>query len=264
MPPPKPIYTPENCAAAYQLNWSYSIFWTKSPDTGDWFSELRQACDPDSIRILQHAFKPPNMSQFLISTTPDVSPQIVAQRVKGRLQHLIRAARPDAFRRNYSIRNIGSTREEKLSAYLASQLEHHPMADQRVQERFAEYQIYHPDVDLSIPRYTSHATYIWNLHLALVADGRYREIRHEVLASTRKMIETASRAKGHLLSRAALLSDHIHMTMGCHLNEAPGSVATAYMNNLAYAQGMAPVFKFSFFAGTFGEYDLGVIPRDPA
>src|SRR5262249_41743738 len=154
--------TAENCAAAYQLNWSYSIFWANSPDTGAWFDELQQACNPDSIRILQHAFKPPNVSQFLVSTTPDVSPQVVAQRVKGRLQHLIRASRPAAFRRNYSIRSLGSTRAEKLNAYLASQLEHHPMADQRVQERFAEYQIYNPEIDLSAPRSTSHATYIWN------------------------------------------------------------------------------------------------------
>ena len=31
------------------------------------------------------------------------------------------------------------------------------------------------------------------------------------------------------------------------------------MNNLAYACGMRAVFKFSYFVGTFGEYDPGVI-----
>jgi hypothetical protein len=29
------------------------------------------------------------------------------------------------------------------------------------------------------------------------------------------------------------------------------------MNNLAYAAGMKPIFKFGFYVGTFGEYDLG-------
>jgi hypothetical protein len=41
----------------------------------------------------------------------------------------------------------------------------------------------------------------------------------------------------------------------------PGEVALSYMNNLAYAQGMSEVFRYSYFVGTFGEYDLGVIPR---
>ena len=39
----------------------------------------------------------------------------------------------------------------------------------------------------------------------------------------------------------ALLPDHIHLTLGCQLNEAPQDVA---------------------LVGTFGEYDLGVVPRD--
>ncbi|MBL8854553.1 MAG: hypothetical protein JNK57_11350 [Planctomycetaceae bacterium] len=33
------------------------------------------------------------------------------------------------------------------------------------------------------------------------------------------------------------------------------------MNNLAYVVGMKPVLKFSYYVGTFGEYDLKVIAR---
>jgi hypothetical protein len=75
------------------------------------------------------------------------------------------------------------------------------------------------------------------------------------------MIETAARAKRHLLSRAALLPDHIHLTLGCNLAESPGDVAVAYMNNLAYLQHMSSLFLFRYFVGTFGEYVLGVVPR---
>src|SRR4029077_19121670 len=105
-----------------------------------------------------HGFKPPNISQLLVSTTPSVAPALIAQRVKGRLQHIVRAAQPKAFRRHYSLRSLGSTRSEKLDA-------------------------------------------------------------------------------------------------------SPEEVALTYMNNLAYAQGMSEVFRYSYFVGTFGEYDLGVIPR---
>jgi len=36
-------------------------------------------------------------------------------------------------------------------------------------------------------------------------------------------------------------------------------VALGYMNNIAYGYGMVPLFQSGFYAGTFGEYDLGAI-----
>ena len=75
------------------------------------------------------------------------------------------------------------------------------------------------------------------------------------------MIESASQRKGHRLRRAGLLPDHVHLTLGCNPEESPDEVALSYMNNLADAQGMSEVFQYSYFVGTFGEYDLGVIPR---
>jgi len=263
MPRSAPIYTSENCQSAYQLNWSYSIFWHLPPLEFTWFSTLKNVCEADSIRLLEHEFKPPNVSQFLVSTKPNISPRVIAQRVKGRLQHLIRGAVPNAFRRNYSIRSLGSTRADKLDAYLASQLAHHPMADERVQRRFEKYQIHHPETNLLAFRQSAHAVYSYNLHLVIVMDERWREIRDDVLVEIQNMIESASRSKGHLLKRAGLLPDHVHLTLGCDLSELPEEVALSYMNNLAYAQGMKPVFRFSYFVGTFGEYDLGVIPRPP-
>lgn len=260
MPPPNPIYTSLNCRVAYQLNWSYSLFWNHAPTEFTWLPDLQEACEGDSIWVLQHDFKPPNISQFLISTKPDVAPVLVTQRVKGRLQHLVRRTMPNAFHRNYSIRSLGSTRGPKLDAYLATQLAHHPIADSRVQEQFGQYQIYHPEVDLLAQRKTAHALYSYSLHIVFVAEERYREIRDEVLCAMRDMIESASRSKGHLLSRAALLPDHIHLTVGCQAAETPENVALSYMNNLAYAQNMKPVYMSSYFVGTYGEYDLGVIP----
>lgn len=50
------------------------------------------------------------------------------------------------------------------------------------------------------------------------------------------------------------------MTIGCGLQESPQEIAVKYMNNLAFVQGMKAVFRYSFFAGTFGEYDLGAVP----
>jgi REP element-mobilizing transposase RayT len=256
----EPIYTAENCSVAYQLDWSYSLFWKEAPDGTEWFGDLRDSCEADGIRILNHQLAE-TTSQFLISTRPNLAPIQIAQRVKGRLQHLIRLSRPKAFRRNYSLRSVGSTRRERLDKYLANQLDHHPTADPRVAARLARYQIHHPEIDLSSPQRTTHALYWYNLHIVLVHAERYAEIREDYLSRTRDMIDRVAMVKRHRLSRAAIVLDHIHLTMGCDLEESPQDVVLAYMNNLAYAHGMCPLFRYSYYVGTFSEYDLGVIPR---
>src|SRR5262249_23980454 len=206
-----------------------------------------------------HRFAKPDLSLFLVSTQPQVPAQLIPQRVKGRLQHLLRATHPKPFQRNYALRSLGSTKREKLEAYLAFQIEHHPMADARVEELFARYQIQDPHVDLAQPQRTASALYWHNLHLVFVNEGRWREIREEILQAQHAMLLRARKAKNHLLSRAALLPDHVHLMLGCRIEEAPQEVALSYLNNLAYVWGMRPVFKFSCFVGTFGEYDLGAI-----
>jgi REP element-mobilizing transposase RayT len=174
------------------------------------------------------------------------------------LQHLLGRS---PFRRNYSLRSIGSTRRAKLLEYLAGQLEHHPMADPHVDGRLRAYQIHQPEFDLSQPQATSHARYWYNLHIVLVHEDRLMELSDEALTCIRRMILAASAAKGHRLSRAAILSDHVHLALGCKLEESPEDVVLGYLNNLAFARGMKAVFRFSYFVGTFSEYDLGVIPR---
>ncbi len=259
---PSPIYTSNTCPTpAYQLDWSYSIFWRTPPPNLDWLAELTRRTEQDGIRILQHQFTPPSASQFLVSTQTHVAPLIVAQRVKGRLQHLLQPTTTHPFRRNYAIRSIGSTRREKLEQYLATQLEHHQLADERFSERFRPYQIHNATVDLSSPCETTHARYWYNLHIVIVNEARYFESCEKALASLCKMIRDASTAKRHRLSRAAVLPDHLHLTIGCRLEESPADVALSYMNNLAFASGMKSVFKYSYYVGTFSEYDLGVIPR---
>ncbi len=72
------------------------------------------------------------------------------------------------------------------------------------------------------------------------------------------MIVRAAGKKGHFLSRAGIVPDHVHLALGCNLDESPAEVALSYMNSLAYACGQKRVFAFGFYVGTFGEYDLGV------
>ena len=51
----------------------------------------------------------------------------------------------------------------------------------------------------------------------------------------------------------------IHLTLGCEISESPEEVALGYLNNCAYAYGMKPVYRFSYYVETFGEYDRGAV-----
>jgi REP element-mobilizing transposase RayT len=258
---PKPIYSLTNCTPAYQLNWSLSVFWREPQADAHWLPDLQRAAEPDGVRILEHRFAQPSVSQFLVSTTPAVSPQQFARSVKGRLQHLVRDAQPRAFRRNYAFRSVGSAKRDVVARYVASQHEHHPMADARVQERLKDMKISRSGVDLSAPQSTGHARFWYNLHVVLVRGLRRSDIQADTLSAERDMVARVAEKKGHQLSEASVLSDHVHLLLGCGVGDAPGDVALAYMNNIAFVRGRKPVFEFSFYAGTVGEYDLGATRR---
>jgi REP element-mobilizing transposase RayT len=255
---PAPIYTVENCRAAYQLDWSLAVFWHEPVCEASWLSDLQSVTETDGVRILEHRFARPGVSQFLLSSRPETSPERLAWSVKGRLQHLIQRERPRAFQRNYGLRSLGSASREVVEQYVHSQAEHHPMADSNVQDSLRSLQVDGPLADLSEPSRTAHALYWYNLHVCFVNEGRCREVRVETLEAMRAMILRAAAKKGHRLSRAGILPDHTHLTLGCKIGESPAAVALSYMNNLAYVCGFKRVFAYGFYVGTFGEYDLGV------
>jgi len=251
----KPIYTRENTKFSSPLQWGLTAFWRLPPEGDAWFPELASSLETDGIRLLGHRFDAPSVSQFAVSTRSEVSPLLIVQRVKGRLQYLVRQRWPKALRGNYAIRSFGKVTREIVENYIAGQVKHHPMADPRVVERLQHYQIGSDDVDLSQPQQTSQGRYWHNLHIVLVHRDRWMDIREESLRGVHDMILRVSRGKEYLLSRGAILPDHVHLTLGCPIEVAPGDVALAFLNNLAYVHGMRPIFQYGGFVGTFGEYD---------
>jgi REP element-mobilizing transposase RayT len=85
------------------------------------------------------------------------------------------------------------------------------------------------------------------------------EIRYDVMDRLLATVELAASKHGHRLSRAAILPDHIHLTLGCEVSESPEDVVLGYLNNCAYVQDMKPIYKFGYYVGTFGEYDRGAV-----
>jgi len=255
----EPIYTTSNCRAAYDLQWSISLFYRAPIDNGHWLAELAGAVEPDGVHILNHRFRSPKVSQFHVSTNPRVSPSQMVRSLKGRLQHILRNAHPRAFHRNYFVGSVGAVKRNVIESYVANQLAYHRMADPAVQERLRRYQVRDPNVDISKVVSGAHGRYLCNLHLVLVHQDRWMEVRHEVLDRVRSTIVKAARKKGHRLSRVGIFTDHVHLVLGFAVTESPDKVALSYLNNLAYAQGMRAIYQPGYYARTFGEYDLGAV-----
>lgn len=262
MTSPEPIYTRENCSFSCPIEWGLTAFWREPIQRDDWFAGLAASTEADGIRLLGHRFEKSTISQFAVSSQPHVTPALILQRVKGRLQYAVREQRPKALKGNYASRSVGRVTREVVESYVASQLDHHQMADPRVQKLLERFQIHRPDVDLSQPRRTSSGVYWYNLHLVLVHRERWNVVREDVLAAVRDMIARAAEGKGYLLSRAGILADHVHLLLGCPIDMAPDEVALGFLNNLAFAQGMRPVYQYGAFVGTVGEYTTAAMKSE--
>ena len=261
--PLDPIYTHENTHAAYQLNWIVSAFPNAPlPAPNDWLVALQTATEPDGVRILEHRHNG-GCEQFLVSSEPRVSPSATVRSVKGRLQYLLRNQFPKAFRGNYRIESLGSVKADVVDAYVSRQPERHPMADPRVQAMFESFQFHDPSVSLVDVRYSSHGQFLHSLHVVVEHVDGWRDVNETSLAATRNMLIKASKNSGWLLARAGIVADHIHLEVGCGVAEAPGDVAVQLMNNLAFAHGMKPIYKFGFYVGTIGRIDWGAVWNSP-
>lgn len=258
----EPIYTAANCRVAYQLHWSVALFAAQPwPGKDSWWQALQQAVDADGVRLLEFRLIEPTTGQLFVSTRPQLSPAQIIRSLKGRLQYLVREAIPQLWQRHYSITSVGDANNEVLQGYVARQVEHHPMADPRTTDRLKEAQFHDPRIDLAAPRASSHGRFTHSLQVVLENEGHGRDTREEFLAASRGMVVGVCRKKDWLLSRLGLVANHLHVLVGCGIDDIPRDVALSLMNNLAFAHGMKRVYEHSFYVGTFGPYDHGAIRR---
>jgi len=220
---------------------------------------LRIEIAKDNLRILDFLQPKPNVVQFYLSSQPQTSPSEIIRSVKGRWQHLSRQTDPFEFRRNYRITSVGDAKCEVLNTYVAKQSAKHPMADSRAQAVLETLQYHDPTIDPKAVRRSSYGEYIHSLQIVIESDSGWHEIRQEVLAAYQRSIIAGCRRHDWRLSRIGLLSNHLHILLAAGIADSPQSVVLSLMNNLAYSQEMKAIWRFSYYAGTFGPYDRGAI-----
>ena len=134
-------------------------------------------------------------------------------------------------------------------------------ADSNVQARMKALQFHDGAVDLDQIQTGNYGQFVNNVQVVLEMDGGWHETRKDVLVRFRYIIVSCVRNHGWKLSRIGLLSNHLHVLIGANVKDTPADVAMALMNNVAYVYEMKPVLKFSYYVGTFGQYDRGAVRK---
>jgi REP element-mobilizing transposase RayT len=264
---PKPIYTHENVPdPAYQLRYTWSG-WPSSTSfpaepSDDVWEALAADWEEDGLRKLEGRWNP-DLIQLTFSVTPQVTPVLFAARVKGRLQHALRTAgTPTKFSRKIGVRTIGDNTREEVEAYIRRQVDKELLVDPRFQEFLKQFTVVDPNVDLAEPTASHSGRYWYNLHLVLVVEGRDRFTDRASLTTLRDRSLAVAKKKGYAISTLSVMPDHIHAALRGNISDSPEGIALAFLNNLAYALGQKAVWQFSYYTGTFSEYNMDAVrPR---
>lgn len=260
------VYHSGNVASpAYSLRYT----WTGWPSVGSFptepvesfFKQLADAWEQDGIRYLERQWCDQSI-QFTCSVKPTVSPTFFTTHVKGRLDNALRQLEtPIAFSRKVAFRSIGDNRRDEVEAYIANQVTRGQFLDPRFSESLAGYTHVNPMVHLDAPTAVTRGRYWYNLHVVFVTDQRQRfvdEVSWQRIAET--CTKVASEQK-HLLGSYSIMPDHLHMALRENVQQSPESITLEFMNSIADAFGQQLVLRPSYYAGTFGEYDMRAVRR---
>jgi REP element-mobilizing transposase RayT len=264
---PEPLYRPEHVRAAYQLRYGWTGWPSGPPFSSDLLasviSDLAPAWEEDGLRVLE-ASPAAVQLQLTLSATPQVSPVMLAGRVKGRIQHHCRRiGTPIDFSRKLAVRSLGDATRAQVEAYVRNQVPNEALADERFRELLTEFTVVHPRVDLSQPTESRSGRYWYNLHLVLVVSERYRIGEATTLAKIRDTALRICVKNGYAASTVAVLPDHLHLAVRGAITQSPEEIALSFLNNLAYVLGQRPWWEAGYYAGTFGEYGMAAVrPKD--
>lgn len=157
------------------------------------------------------------------------------------------------------MRTIGRNHRADIETYISRQVVKEQFIDTRHQAFLEKFTIQLPGVDLSVPSETNSGRYWYNLHVVLVSEGRQKNHDAQYLGTLRDQSLQIAAKKGHHISALSAMPDHLHLALRGNLEESPEMIALAFMNNLAYTFGQQPVWRYGYYVGTFGEYDMNAV-----
>jgi hypothetical protein len=153
---PTPLYDPSTASGAFALRYTWTGWQAAggsvAPHVAQLIDELTPEWEWDGLRVLEHRTQDDQL-QVLFCTTPEVSPERLAARAKGRLDYLSRkTGTPLSFTRKVAVRSIGENTRTAVETYVGSQVAKAEYADPRWEAAMQELVLKDAAVDLSAPR----------------------------------------------------------------------------------------------------------------
>jgi REP element-mobilizing transposase RayT len=262
---PTPLYHPKPDGGAYHLRYSWTGFasggsFAQRPIAA--IEDTRSAWERDGLRVLEYRWTD-ELVQILFSATPGISPERLAARAKGRLDHALRQAKIDLpFSRKVSVRAVGDNTRRDLEEYLKRQVDEEQFADERCAASIGRLQFVDPRVNLSIQAESARGQYWYNLHLVLVARDRGRIRDPQVLQRLRDAFLRIAAKNKHTVGRLAVMPDHLHAMVRPQIGESPLEIVFGYQNNLAYMLDQGRIWSDGYYVGTVGEYSMAAVRKN--
>jgi REP element-mobilizing transposase RayT len=262
---PQPLYDGRNLRPAYQLRYGWTGWPTGNTslptELSDVARQTAELWESDGLWLLELRCCGQE-AQLTFSAKPEVAPVLVASRVKGRLQYALRkAGLPVQFSRKLAIRSIGENCTDDVQQYIRSQVANAAFADPDFANRLEQFTVADAGVVLSQPTETDSGRYWYNLHVVLVTEERYQRGDEQWLGRIRDQSFHIARKKGYAIFCLSVMPDHLHVALRGNIRHSPQEIALAFQNNLAYALGQVRVWRHTYYAGTFSEYDMQAVRR---
>lgn len=261
-PTPQPLYGTTEVNPAHHLRYS----WTGWP-SGKRFAScptplldtLAEGFDKDGLNLMEHRWTP-ELVQLALSASPTVSPTMLAQRVKGRLDYAIRQANLTMpFSRKLAVRSLGENRRDDVEKYIQEQVSRERFVDPGFDQKLKSYTVVNSNVDLVVPTASARGRYWYNLHIVLVTAGRYRITDVAQLCLLRDTCEKIAKKKEYSISTLSLMPDHLHVTLRGNIKHSPAEIGRCFQNDLASAVGNHRLWADGFYVGSFGEYSMDAV-----
>ncbi len=247
-----PIYTKRTCPhPTTQLHWNYSITWQTTPVEPMWLAELQKHCVVDGILVRDYQLLDPTHGVIMLDSRASVSPHSIVQRLRGRLQALLRQWNPKALAAEDEFRCTGTITRQVIEGFILQQrIQSATGVNDPGDRRFAEYCWDDPTIDLNRPSLSQNKHFWYNLHLVFPFVELECNLDDAELALVWQTLKNVSQRKQHWLRQAEIQSEYVHAWLRGQWTESPEEIALTYLNEIAFSLGKRKAFGCNYLVAT--------------
>lgn len=236
---------------ATQLHWNYTVTWQSAPIPPIWLGELQRHCVVDGILVRDYELLDAGRGVLLLDSRANVSPHTIVQRLRGRLQAVLRRWDAKALAAEDELSSIGTFSQQAVEALLRQQRFYSPpSAPTPEPSRFVEYRWDDPTVDLNRASEFQNKRYWYNLHVVFTFAEIVCLLNDNELGLVWQTLMRVAQQKQHWLRRAEIQTDSLQACLRGQWMESPEEIALTYLNEFAFSVGQRKVFGDNYLVGT--------------